>query len=90
MNNEATLERVTPVEGNGEVKLNKRYEGTISALQVLATQRNTKLLSFMLNHNNDTEELLSYLHKTDRTPFANFLGHFYVRNVEKESATRER
>lgn len=90
MNNEATLERVTSVEGKGEVKLNKRYEGTISALQVLATQRNTKLLSFMLNHNNDTEELLSYLNKTDRTPFANFLGHFYVRNVEKESATRER
>lgn len=90
MNNEATLERVTSVEGKGEVELNKRYEGTISALQVLATQRNTKLLSFMLNHNNDTEELLSYLNETDRTPFANFLGHFYVRNVEKESATRER
>ena len=82
MNNEATLERVTLTEEQikeCEVKTNKQYERTIFALKALATQSNTKLLKHILNLNDDTDELLSYLNDTNRHSFANFLGS-YVEN----------
>ena len=67
---------------------NKDLDRTVKVLGILATQRNTGLLSFIVNQN---PEVISYLNQIGNKNFANFLGN-YVESTpmfKSNSSSRE-
>lgn len=62
--------------------MDKRYEGTINALHVLANQKNFGLLNLVLK-SAGADEIISYLRETKREPFAHYLSNFVKKDEEK-------
>ena len=62
--------------------MDKRYEGTINALHVLANQKNLGLLNIVLK-SAGADQIISYLRETKREPFAHYLSNFVKKDEEK-------
>ena len=70
---------------NRKIMKNKDLDGTVYALGILATQRQTGLLNFIVNQN---PEVISYLNNIGNKSFASFLSNFVEdKNIQNSAKT---